>query len=230
PGDTTEEKMKECIFNLIPSSDSEFSEAQGYNSNEKENEEENEQNEQKNLPKLLSEAFQVFECTWLDNLENADKFQIQEEYEPPYNDFNGITSKFGAHFILKIDRILLKKEYKDGIVDGVNSKTFPKIPVDYGYRDNTNFWISKFKKPYAEPIPKNKSLSLDTITYAADRMHTHVKFTDGACGELSQVPRLFLKTALKECIGWAEKNDVDLITKEHMAIIRDKRSDEKTKK
>ena len=54
-------------------------------------------------PLVISEAFQVFECTWVSDLEKAYECQSGEldGYKPPYKDFNGITSKFGAHFILK---------------------------------------------------------------------------------------------------------------------------------
>ena len=93
-------------------------------------------------PKIIGEAYQVFECTWDDSLEDAylNKAGNLEGYEPPYRNFNGITSKFGAHFILKIDKILMKPKYYDAIVNGVNSKNFPDVPVDSGYRDSTNFW------------------------------------------------------------------------------------------
>ena len=90
PGDTTEEKMKGTIFTL---------------------EEGLMQQEDKNnvYPKIVKEAFQVIECTWVDTLDNAqdDKAGCLDGYEGPYHDFNGTTSKFGAHFILKIDKILM---------------------------------------------------------------------------------------------------------------------------
>ncbi len=43
-------------------------------------------------------------------------------YPPPYHDFNGTTSKFGAHLMLKIDKILMKKKYSDAIINGVRAK------------------------------------------------------------------------------------------------------------
>ena len=60
----------------------------------------------------MSEAFQVIECTWMRELDGAEKDVAGQltGYEPPYHDFNGITSKFGAHFILRIDKILMKKK------------------------------------------------------------------------------------------------------------------------
>lgn len=47
-------------------------------------------------------------------MENASRFSVEDiddGHPGPYNDFNGITSKYGAHFILSIDKILMKPEY-----------------------------------------------------------------------------------------------------------------------
>ena len=89
PGETSKEKMAKCKFTL----------EKGLAGKDLEK-----------RPLVVQEAFQVFECTWDDTLENAylDKERIGqlEGVEPPYRDFNGITSKFGCHFILKIDKIL----------------------------------------------------------------------------------------------------------------------------
>lgn len=41
---------------------------------------------------------------------------------------NGITSQYGAHFILRVDKILMKKRYKDAIINGVRAKDFPSYP------------------------------------------------------------------------------------------------------
>ncbi|MBR3228413.1 MAG: hypothetical protein IKF68_07720, partial [Erysipelotrichaceae bacterium] len=118
--------------------------------------------EDKERPQVIKEAFQVFECTWDSSLEGADKYKaedIDDGHPGPYNDFNGITSKYGAHFILNIDKILMKEEYYNAIVNGVNRNSFPNVPVDYGYRDSTNFWYTRFPrfaKPIAEPIPAPK--------------------------------------------------------------------------
>lgn len=85
------------------------------------------------FPKIVQEAFQVFECTWVRELDGAENDKVQEEYKPPYHQFNGITSEYGAHFILKIDHILIKPKYYDAIVDGVGANSFPQVPVDYGF-------------------------------------------------------------------------------------------------
>lgn len=208
PGETTDEKMKDCIFTLVD----------GKSARE---------NPNKAYPKIVKEAFQVFECTWMSQLDGAENDTVQEEYLPPYHDFNGITSQHGAHFILKIDHILIKQKYYDSILNGVSASAFPSVPVDYGYRDNKNFWYTRFKRPIAEPIPASKGISLDTVKYAASRIDTEVKFTDEACQKLIKVPRVFLNTVLKGCVSWAKENNVTLITEKEMEIIQDKRNKEK---
>ncbi len=207
PGETTEEKMKDTIFNLVDGKRA--------------------QNSSEEFPKIVKEAFQVFECTWVSELDNASGDKVQDEYFEPYHDFNGITSKFGAHFILKIDNILMKPKYYNSIINGVNNYNFPNVPVDYGYRDSKNFWYTKFRMPRKEPIPKNKGISLDTVKYAASRIDPEVKFTDEACMKLIKVPRVFLNAVLKGCVAWAKENNVNLITEKEMNIIQDKRNKEK---
>ena len=187
-------------------------------------------------PQVIKSAFQVFECHWASQLENADKFNyedIDDGHPGPYNDFNGITSKYGAHFILYIDKILMKEQYYDAIVNGVTKNSFPPVPVDYGYRDSTNFWYTKFPKltkPIAEPIPAPKEVDIESIKYAANRCDDTIKFTDEALQNFVKVPRPFLKTVLNGCVEWARENDVTLITDEHVKIINDKRKQEKDAK
>lgn len=210
PGETSKEKMAKCIFELEDG----LAMADG-----------------SKRPKVIKKAYQVFECTWKSDLEDAYlcKPGELEGYEPPYRNFNGITSKFGAHFILKIDKILMKERFYDAIVGGVKASTFPKVPVDYGYRDSTNFWYSRFKRPMPVKIPAGKEVDVASVIYSASRIDSTVKFTDDACKYLVKVPRVFLKAALQGCVDWAKENNVTLITPEHMQIINDKRAKEKTK-
>ena len=207
PGETTEEKMKDCIFSL------------------------NESTLGADRPKIVSEAFQVFECSWDDSLEDAylDRAGNLEGYEPPYRNFNGITSKFGAHFILKIDRILMKKKYSDSIINGVKAGGFPSVPVDYGYRDSTNFWMSRFRRPYPEKI-QAKEGDVSSVIYAAKRIDPEVTFTDDACAKLTKIPRIFLKAALTQMVEIAKSEGISLIDEAALNIINDKRREEKKKK
>ena len=125
PGDKPEEKMPKCKFKLEKSLlEEETGEAR---------------------PMVMTDAIQAIECTWMRELDGADRDTAGElnGYEGPYHDFNGITSKFGAHFILRVDKILMKKKYRDAIINGVKAKDFPALPVDYGYRDSKNFWFHR---------------------------------------------------------------------------------------
>lgn len=187
----------------------------------------------KDRPQIIAESFQVFECTWDRALENAGRFRaedVDDGHPGPYNDFNGITSKYGAHFILNIDKILMQDAYYNAIINGVTKDNFPPVPVDYGYRDSTNFWYTpfpKWKKPVAEPIPAPKETDITAIRYAANRCDDTVKFTDAALQNFVKVPRPFLKTVLNGCVAWAKENGVTLIDDEHVKIINDKRRQEK---
>lgn len=207
PGDKPEDKMPGCKFQL------EQGQAEG------------------ERPMVLTDAIQVIECTWVRELDGAenDEAGILTGYEPPYHDFNGITSKFGAHFILKVDKILMKKKYSDAIINGVTAKDFPSLPVDYGYRDSKNFWFHRQTKMRAELLPMRKQ-SLDSVRYAADRADDKVKFSDDALEMILNVPRVFLPLVLKGCVEWARENNCEFITATEMQIINDKRSKEKNKK
>ena len=207
PGDKPEDKMPKCNFKL------EAGQAEG------------------ERPMVLTDAIQVIECTWVRELDNAqnDMPGNLNGYEPPYHDFNGITSKFGAHFILKVDKILMKKKYSDAIINGVRAKDFPNLPVDYGSRDSKNFWFHRKTRMRAELLPIRKQ-SLDSVRYAADRADDKVKFTDDALETILNVPRVFLPLVLKGCVSWAKENNCELITAAEMKIINDKRSKEKNKK
>ncbi len=211
PGDTPEEKMKNCIFTL----------EEGLMA---------EENPDQIFPKVVAESYQVMECTWMRELDNAQDDQpgMMDGYPEPYHDFNGITSKFGAHFILRVDKILMKEKYHNAIINGVKAGDFPRVPVDYGYRDSKNFWYTRFRRPIPELLPVREA-SLSSVRYAADRIDDKIKFTDEACMKLVKVPRIFLPTALKGCVAWAKEHNVELITAEHMDIINDKRSKEKNK-
>ena len=206
PGQTTEQKMKGCIFNLT---DSELGE---------------------DRPRIVKEAYQVFECTWDDTLENAyeDKSGNLEGYEPPYRNYNGITSKFGAHFILKIDKIWMKEKYYNAIVNGVKASSFPAVPVDYGYRDSTNFWYTKFRRPIAEKIQAADG-DINSVIYCAERIDPGVKFTEEACARLTKIPRIFLKMALTQMVEIAKSEGISLIDEKALETINDKRRAEKKK-
>ena len=102
----------------------------------------------------------------------------------------------------------MKEKYYNTIINGVKAKGFPNVPVDYGYRDSTNFWYTKFKKPIAEKIPAGKEADVQSVMYAANRIDDNIKFTEEACKTIVKVPRVFLKLVLQGCIDCARENNV----------------------
>ena len=211
PGDKPEEKMKDFPWTL---EDGLMAQAEP----------------EVSRPKVIAEAVQVIECTWMRELDNAqdDKPGLLNGYPGPYHDFNGIISEFGSAFILRIDKILMKEKYYNAIVNGVKRRDFPRLPVDYGYRDSKNFWYIRHSRPIPELLPI-RATSVESVMYAAKRIDDKVRFTEEACAMLVNVPRIFLPTALKGCVAWAKENGVEVIDAAEMKIINDKRSKEKKK-
>lgn len=210
PGQTSKEKMSKCPFEL------EKGLAEG-----------------ENRPLVIKKAYQVFECSWDDTLEDAylDKVKVNQldGIEGPYRNFNGVTSKFGCHFILKIDKILMKDKFYNAIIDGIKSSSFPKVPIDFGYRDSTYFRYTKFKRGIKCPIPNVEATDIESVKYAANRTDPEVKFTEDACATLVKVPRVFLKTVLNGCVKYAKENNIKVIDANVMKEINDKRRQEKKK-
>ena len=186
PGETTEEKMKNSIFSLQPSLRT------GANVQ---------------FPDIVSEAFQVFECS------------LNKDYPVKSNPENQ-----ECHFLLTIDKILMPPKWKDALISG---KAFPRVPVDFGYRNNSYFWFSRHRKPYAVPIPKSKGISVQTVVYAVTRFDPSVKWEDKACEKLIRVPRIFLNQAIAGIVDAAKKEGIATITPEFCDKVRDKRNAEK---
>jgi flavin reductase (DIM6/NTAB) family NADH-FMN oxidoreductase RutF len=184
PGETTEEKMKNSIFSLIPS--------QRDHSDMNEN----------LYPDVVGEAVQVFECTW------NDRFPLTYA-----------ESSIEYHFILRVDKILMKPKWKSALMNG---KGFPRLPIDFGYRNNTHFWFSRHLNHFSKPIPKEKGLSVDAVTYAVERFDPDIKWTPEACEALIKVPRIFLNKAIGMIVEEAKKEGVSEITYEFTQKVRDK--------
>ena len=209
PGDTPEEKNKNLKFHT------QISESQKQDPNQQ-------------YPMIIEEALQVFECTWMKELDNAQNDKIEEEYEGPYHNFNGITSKYGAHFILRIDHILLKEDYYNSIITQVTKKNFCPLPTNWGYRDSAYFWCSDFHKPDPIGIP-DREVDLSSIKYAVERVNNpnKIEFTESALKTMVKIPRPFLKLVIQGCIKWAEDNKVQLIGDEEMKRINEDRKKKK---
>ncbi len=183
PGETTEEKLEESIFTLIPST--------------------REERDGISFPEIIKESVQVFECT-------VDETEIFK-YDGP---------EIEAHFLLKIDKIIMQERYADYLKDG---QGFPTLPVDFGFRDSKHFWFSKHSHPYAEPIPTSKGVNTDAVQYQVERMEGNVKWDPDAYKKLVKVPRIFLKMVISKINEAAEKEGIDLVTPEFLDEVNAKR-------
>ena len=158
-------------------------------------------------PEIVEEAVQIYECS----VDPEKGFWVDEQTQE-------------CHMVLRIDKIVLKKKWKQALLDG---KGFPKLPIDYGYRDNTKFWLTKHSKPYAIGLPESKGVDVGTVRYAADRCDPDVKWLDESCEKLVKVPRIFLGRVVKQITERAKEEGLTEVTPEFMDKIRDKRAAEK---
>lgn len=190
PGDTTEEKMQNSIFTLLPSTRTEEERVPGVL-----------------YPHIVAEAIQVFECTW------------DQRYPLQYNE-----ETLECQFVLRIDKIVMKSKWRDCLFEG---KGFPRLPVDYGFRDNTSFWFTRGARPYQVPIPQEKAVDTSAVMYAAQRYDPDIEWQEAACAKLARVPRVFLTKAVAECVQAAKEEGLTEITPEFLDRIRDKRSQDR---
>ena len=205
PGEETDAKMGKTIFTLEEGERAAEHPGQTY-------------------PLIVKESEQVFECTW----DDAGVIPCEGDgtvYWPPYNANNGVTSEHGAIFVLKIDKILLKPRWKKALVEG--NGRMPSFPVDYGFRDNEKFWISRARRPVKFPIPKDKGIGVDVVKNTAEKMDPSYAWEEGCFDDLKRIPKIFLTTVLKGIFSEAEKRGTKQITRELLAEIRDKRTKEK---
>jgi flavin reductase (DIM6/NTAB) family NADH-FMN oxidoreductase RutF len=161
---------------------------------------------QASYPEIVEEAIQVFLCTW------------DESYPLQHNEFETY------YFLLRIDRIIMKKKWRDRLFRG---KGLPTLPIDYGYRDNVRFWFAKHKRPYAVPIPEGKGNPIEAVRYACDRFDPDIRWEQEACAKIVKVPRIFLNRVIAGVVAEAKKEGVAVITAAFMDKVQDKRSGEK---
>ncbi|TFF87707.1 MAG: hypothetical protein EU548_09915, partial [Promethearchaeota archaeon] len=190
PGETTEEKMENSIFTLIPSQRTE-----------------EERKPETKYPEIVDESFQVFECS-------------VDPAEPPI-----VDEEVGeCRMVLLVDKIVMKKKWKKALFKG---KGFPRVPIDFGFRNNANFWFSKHSKPYKVPIPESKAVDISSVRYAVERCDPEIEWTDEACEKIVKVPRVFMTTVIRGVNEKAKEKGIEKITADFMDEVRDKRSREK---
>jgi histone H3/H4 len=134
------------------------------------------------------------------------------------------TSAGSSYFVLVIDKLVMKQKWKDALMKG---KGFPRLPIDFGFRDNIRFWFSKHSKPYPVKVPGSKSAPVEAVQYACTRFDPDIKWEKEACEKIVKVPNVFLKRVISGVVEAAKKEGIATITPEFMDKVRDKRSTEK---
>jgi len=186
PGQTTEEKMQDNPYTLVDSpTPGRASDGQRF-------------------PRILKEAFQVYEC--------------QLDVGQPIRD----DGKTPEYLILTIENILLKETWARNIEQG--SSKMPNMPITFGFRDGARFWFTEIKRPFWFPTPTDKGAKEESILYEANRLDPeNVQFTREACKQLTGVPRPFIKTVLKGIIKQAKAEGVAEVDKDYVIRINKER-------
>lgn len=160
------------------------------------------------FPKIIKEAFQVFECTW------DDWFDLQSKTDAFGNAYDG-------HFNLRVDRILVKDEYAAGVDKG---EIFPNMPIFCGYRANRGFWFAEHGQPFAMPLPTIKGMEYQSVLYIGNRIDPDIQFTENACRKLAGIPEPFMKEALKGIVDRAREDGVHQIDASYIDKINAERN------
>jgi flavin reductase (DIM6/NTAB) family NADH-FMN oxidoreductase RutF len=158
-------------------------------------------------PDIVQEAVQVFECTW------DRRYPLKDAPDSP-----------ACTFVLSIDKIVMKEKWRNNLLKG---KGFPRLPIDYGFRDNAYFWFTKGARPYRLEIPKEKGITTDAVQFAAERIEPDIEWQEEAYARLVRVPRVFLTRVIRQIVEIAKEEGVTEITPEYLDRIRDKRSGER---
>ena len=141
-------------------------------------------------PKIIAEAFQVFECT-LD-----DSFDLYGSAE---------RGEFDGRFGLTLDQILIKEKFEQGIEEGA---VFPRMPIFYGFRADRRFWFAEHGEPFAIEPPKVEGQEIQAVYYLANRLDERTRFDREACERLTSVPGPFLKSVLQGIIAAAREKGI----------------------
>ncbi len=190
PGQTAVEKAEYNPFRLIdsPTPGRESSKESG-----------------KIYPKILADAYQVYECT-------LDVKRIQEN--PILRDSPS------AHLLLNIDNILVKDKWME-MLDGTGDK-MPNIPLTYGFRGGNTFWFGDSLPAYKLPMP-DMGANHEIVHYEANRLDDEVRFTMEACKQLSGIPNNFVRQVLQGIVNQAKARGVTEVDEAFVAELNSER-------
>ena len=156
-------------------------------------------------PKILADAFQVYECT----------LDIERINENPI-----LRDSPSAHLLLNIDTILVKESWMK-FVDG-SGDSMPRIPLTYGFRGGNTFWFGETQPAYKLPIP-DMGANHELVHYEANRLDDEVRFTWGACRQLSGIPNAFVQNVLRGIVKQAKARGVSEVDEDFVVALNKER-------
>jgi flavin reductase (DIM6/NTAB) family NADH-FMN oxidoreductase RutF len=186
PGQDPADKMKDSTFTLVDSPTPGRRHADG-------------------CPKIIQEAFQVYECTW------EEERHVERV----------IPRSTSAHLLLRIDNILLKESWKKNLENG--GERMPRVPITYGFRGGHKFWFAEVGPAFWLPVPTDRGSRHDAVMYEGNRIDDKVQFTAEACKELTGVPKAFLRTVLIGIVKQAKEHGLATIDREFVLRINKER-------
>jgi len=182
PGQTATEKLEYNTFNLIDSP------TEGRESNDI-------------YPKILAEAYQVFECT----------LDVDRINENPI-----LRDSPSAHLLLNIDNILIAEEWEP-YLDGSGDK-MPHIAMTYGFRGGSTFWFGQPQPAYKLPIP-DMGANHELVHYEANRLDDEIRFTMEACKQLTGIPNAFVRNVLTGIVKQAKERGITNVDEDFIAEL-----------
>jgi flavin reductase (DIM6/NTAB) family NADH-FMN oxidoreductase RutF len=188
PGQEPVEKMEDCPYELEETPTEAF-------------------RDDPDRPKVIKDAFQVFECELNDNPE----------------DFYYKGTDHTEYLLLKLNSIYLKEQWRNNLDLGDDMK-IPNMPISFGFRNANQFWFAKHKKPFWLPTPEGKGAQHDAVMYIGNRIDPEVNFTENACKQLTGVPKVFVKTVLKGIIKEAKKEGIAVIDEAFVKKVNESRN------
>ena len=188
PGQEPVEKMEDCPYELEETPTEAF-------------------RDDPDRPKVIKDAFQVFECELNDNPD----------------DFYYKGTEHTEYLLLKLNNIYLKERWRNNLDLGDDMK-IPNMPISFGFRNANQFWFAKHKKPFWLPTPEGKGAAHDAVMYIGNRIDPEINFTENACKQLTGVPKVFVKTVLKGIIKEAKKEGVTIIDEAFVKKVNENRN------
>ncbi|MCO4746369.1 MAG: flavin reductase [Proteobacteria bacterium] len=144
------------------------------------------------LPEIVAESVQVFECRW--------------DASHPWE-----VSEAESHFLLRIENIDMQEHWFDALESG---KAFPKLPVDFGFRQGVHFWFAHPGKPYAVDVPARHGVQAEHVQFQAERIDPDLSWDLEACARLTGIPRIFMDRVLRKIAAQAKERGATTVTVE----------------